>query len=96
MQFSYLDGVLACPTPAVLSVYEPGQGWWDETAHTQGDAVYGETGFYTVHVTAPDDLIPASGSEVDLVSNPDGTLTHTYVAALMRVSSWSAARPMFR
>ncbi|NLX10599.1 MAG: M1 family metallopeptidase [Chloroflexi bacterium] len=85
-QFSYLDGVLALPNAyPVLSVYEPGRGWWDETAHTQGDAVYSETGFYTVHVTAPDDLIlAASGSEVDLVSNPDGTLTHTYVAALMR------------
>jgi aminopeptidase N len=38
-----------------------------------------------VSVTAPPTLIlAASGSEVDLAVNPDGTLTHRYVAPLVR------------
>ena len=85
-QFSYLNGVLALPNayPA-LSVYEPGRGWWQVTDHPQGDAVYSETAFYQVRVTAPDKLIlAASGSEIDLIDNGDGTLTHHYVAPLMR------------
>lgn len=85
-QFSYLQGVLALPQAyPVLSVYEPGLGWWQEADHPQGDAVYSETAFYTVSVTAPDELIlVASGSEVDLVANGNRTLTHRYVAPLMR------------
>ncbi len=85
-QFSYLEGVLALPNAyPVLSVYEPGNGWWENVSHPQGDAVYSETAFYTVSVTAPSDLIlAASGSEVDLTDNGDGTLTHQYVAPLMR------------
>lgn len=85
-QFSYLDGILALPNAyPVLSVYEPGAGWWTITEQPQGDAVYSETAFYTVTLTAPDDLIiAASGSAVDLVTNGDGTLTHRYVAPLMR------------
>ncbi len=74
---AYLDGVLALPNAyPVLSVYEPGSGWWQVTDHPQGDAVYSETAFYAVSVTAPSDLIlAASGSEVDLSANDDGTLT---------------------
>lgn len=85
-QFSYLDGVLALPNAyPLLAVYEPGNGWWQVADHPQGDAVYSETAFYRVSVTAPDDLIlAASGSEVDLSDNGDGTLTHHYVAPLMR------------
>ncbi len=85
-QFSYIDGVLSLPNAyPVLSVYEPGLGWWQVTDHPQGDAVYSETAFYTVQVTAPADLIlVASGSEIDLAANADGTLTHVYVAPLMR------------
>jgi aminopeptidase N len=85
-QFSYVNGVLALPEAyPVLSVYEAGQGWWQVTAHPQGDIVFSETAFYSVSVTAPPALIlAASGSEVDLVANPDGTLTHRFVAPLMR------------
>ena len=86
VQFSDADGVLALPNAyPVLSVYEPGRGWWQITDHPQGDAVLSETAFFDVQVTAPHDLIlAASGSEVDLVANDDGTLTHCYVAPLMR------------
>jgi aminopeptidase N len=85
-QFSYLDGVLALPNAyPVLSVYEVDGGWWDVTDHPHGDAVYSETAFYTVTITAPDDLILAtSGSEIDMVANSDSTITHSYVAPLMR------------
>jgi len=85
-QFSYLEGVLALPNAyPVLSVFEPGQGWWQVTDHPQGDAVYSETAFYLVDITAPADLIlVASGSEIDMTTNGDGTLTHHYAAPLMR------------
>ncbi|HVO69901.1 MAG TPA: M1 family metallopeptidase [Aggregatilineaceae bacterium] len=85
-QFSYLDGVLALPNAyPVLSVYEPESGWWQVAEQPQGDAVFSETAFYSVAVTAPPRLILAvSGSEVEMVANRDGTLTHHYVAPLMR------------
>jgi aminopeptidase N len=85
-QFSYLDGVLALPDAyPVLSVYEPESGWWQVTDQPQGDAVFSETAFYTVAVTAPAKWILAvSGSEVEMMANQDGTLTHHYVAPLMR------------
>ncbi len=92
-QFGVLDGILALPNAyPVLSVYEPGKGWWHETDHPQGDAVFSETAFYDVHVTAPADLIlAASGSEIDLAVNDDGTLTHRFVAPLMRDFSLAAS-----
>ncbi|NDJ74929.1 MAG: M1 family metallopeptidase [Chloroflexi bacterium] len=85
-QFSYLGDVLALPNAyPVLSVYEPGAGWWQVTDHPQGDAVFSQTAFYTVDITAPEDLVVvASGVEVETVGNGDGTLTHVYVAPLMR------------
>ena len=85
-QFSYLEGVLALPQAyPVLSVFEPGSGWWQVTDHPQGDATFSETAFFTVRITAPANLIlAASGSLVDLVVNADGTLTHHYAAPLMR------------
>jgi aminopeptidase N len=84
--FSDLDDILALPNAyPVLSVYTPGEGWWQVTDHPQGDAVFSETAFYTVTLTAPENLIlVTSGSEIDLVRNGDGTLTHSYVAPLMR------------
>lgn len=85
-QFGYQDGVLSLPMAyPVLSVYQPGQGWWRETAHVQGDAVFSEAAFYRVRVTAPPQLIlAASGTAIDLRLNPDGTLTHHFAAPLMR------------
>ncbi len=85
-QFSYLDGILALPHAyPMLAVYRAGRGWWDETAHPQGDIVFSETAFYDVRVTAPADvLIAASGTPVSLDTNTGGTLTHHIVAPLMR------------
>jgi len=85
-QFSDIGGVLALPNAyAVLSVYEPGAGWWDVAAHPQGDAVYSETAFYEVSLSAPQGLIiAATGSEIAVSEGDAGTLVHHYVAPLMR------------
>jgi len=85
-QFSDLEGVLALPNAyPVLSVYEPGSGWWAVTEHAQGDAVYSETAFYNVTITAPADLtLVTSGSAVGRAAHDDGTLTQRFVAPLMR------------
>ncbi|MBN1202523.1 MAG: M1 family metallopeptidase [Anaerolineae bacterium] len=85
-QFAYLDGVITLPQAyPVLSVYQPGGGWWQATEHPQGDAIFSETAFYEVTVSAPADLIlAASGSEIGLSANDDGTLSHRYAAPLMR------------
>ncbi|HEX3049713.1 MAG TPA: M1 family metallopeptidase [Aggregatilineaceae bacterium] len=86
-QFSYVDGVLALPNAyPVLSVYEETSGgWWRVTEHPQGDAVYSETAFYQVTLTAPEKLVIASsGSEVEMVENGDGSTTHHLIAPLMR------------
>ncbi len=85
-QFSSIGGVLALPNAyAVLSVYEPGAGWWDVAAHPQGDAVYSETAFYEVSLSTPESLIiAATGSEISVSEGNAGTLVHHYVAPLMR------------
>jgi cyanate lyase len=85
-QFSDLDGILSLPDAyPLLAVYERGRGWWEVTDQPQGDVVFSETAFYTVSVTAPPSLIlAASGTEIDLAVNADGTLTHRFVAPLMR------------
>lgn len=93
-QFGYLDGVLALPNAyPMLAVYQPGEGWWQVTAHPQGDVVFSETAFFDVRVTAPPDLIfAATGTEIDLAANADGTLTHRYVAPLVRDFSLAGNR----
>lgn len=93
-QFGYLDGVLALPNAyPMLAVYQPGEGWWQVTAHPQGDVVFSETAFFDVRITAPADLIfAATGAEIDLVTNADGTLTHRYVAPLARDFSLAGSR----
>jgi hypothetical protein len=85
-QFSYVGDVLALPNAyPVLSVYETGAGWWQVTEHPQGDAVYSRTGFYAVTITAPpEQVIVASGSAITTTANADGSVTHHYVAPLVR------------
>lgn len=85
-QFSYLEDVLSLPHAyPMLAVYQPGAGWRTATDHPQGDIVFSETAFYRVSVTAPGNLIlAASGTAVNLIAHDDGTLTHHYVAPLMR------------
>ena len=84
--FSYIDGVLSLPNAyPVLSVYDPGTGWWDVTEHCQGDAVYSETAFYEVTLTAPEDLvIITSGTEIASSAGAGGMVTRQIVAPLVR------------
>ena len=86
-QFSYLDGVLAAPNFfPLLSVYEADEGgWWRETAHPRGDAVYSETADFDVTLTVPADLVVAtSGVTVDELPGEEGTVQYRIVAPLMR------------
>ena len=85
-QLSYLRGVVAAANFfPLLSVYQPGEGWWRETAHPQGDAVFSETAFFEVWLTAPADLIVAtSGVILAEAAGDDGTVTYAIVAPLMR------------
>lgn len=92
-QFSYSNGVLATPNffPQ-LSVYETGAGWWEYAVQPQGDAVYSETSFFDVQVTAASDVVVVtSGSRVDDTTNADGSRTVRYMAPLMRDFSLMAS-----
>ncbi len=84
-QFSYLNGALALPNfYPMLSVYGD-DGWWRNTAHPQGDAVYSETAFFDVSLRVPGDLVViTSGDRIESYLNADGTRTHHYIAPLMR------------
>ena len=85
--FSYLNGALALPNFfPLLSVYDIGSGWWQNTAHPTGDAVYSETGFFDVTLTVPLEWITiTSGTRIDSTENEDAeTRTSHYVAPLMR------------
>jgi aminopeptidase N len=85
--FSYLNGALALPNFfPLLSVYESDSGWWQTTAQPTGDAVYSETAFFDVTLTAPLEWITiTSGARIDSVENEDAqTRTSHYVAPLMR------------
>lgn len=92
-QFSYLNGALALPNFfPLLSVYDE-DGWWQTTAHPQGDVVYSETAFFDVRLTAPAELVViTSGDRLESYRNADGTRTHHYVAPLMRDFAVMAAR----
>jgi hypothetical protein len=84
--YSYLETELTLPSALpLLSVYEPGLGWWRGTDHVQGDAVYSSTGHFDVTLRAPDYLkLITSGVEVDRQANNDGTISYRYAAPLMR------------
>ncbi|NDJ86387.1 MAG: M1 family metallopeptidase [Chloroflexi bacterium] len=85
-QYSYINGTLAVPNFfPLLSVYEPGSGWWQVTDHPQGDAVFSETAFFDVTLTAPAELVViTSGSLIASQNNDDNTRTHRFVGALIR------------
>jgi aminopeptidase N len=86
-QFSYLEDVLAAPNFfPLLSVYEADEGgWWRETAHPQGDAVYSESAYFYVTLTAPDDLVIAtSGVTLSEMRGDGATRQYDIVAPLMR------------
>jgi len=92
-QLGYYDGVLALANAyPLIPVYddegagpELAEGWNIEIASTYGDAVYSETSFYTVHITAPAEMaLFASGTCTPPTLNPDGSATWSCATGPMR------------
>ncbi|MBN1963404.1 MAG: M1 family metallopeptidase [Anaerolineae bacterium] len=84
-QFAYVDGIVAAPNfYPVLSVYQSGAGWWRETGHPQGDAVFSETAFFDVLLTAPADLLIATSGVALSRTEESGLAVYDIVAPLMR------------
>lgn len=71
----------------LLAVYDGGA--WHEEVTAFPDRVYAESSFYTVTLTAPNDMVVAtSGSEVARHDNGNSTTTYSYRAGPVR--EWSA------
>jgi len=84
-QLGYYDEVLALANAYPLIPVYDDEGWNIELPPTYGDAVYSETSFYTVRITAPADvMLIASGTCAVPASNPDGSATWTCVTGPMR------------
>ena len=84
-QLGYYDGVLALANAYPLVPVYDDEGWNIELAPTYGDAIYSETAFYTMRVTAPAGMtLAASGTCTAPDPNPDGSATWTCVTGPMR------------
>ena len=83
--YDYTRGVLKLANWFPLLAAYDEEGWHLDPIYPWGDAVYSETALFEVWITAPEDqVVVASGTELDRVSNPDGTVTHHYVSGPMR------------
>lgn len=91
-QFSYLETELALASfLPLLSVYASETGWWRETQHPRGDAVYSQTANFDVTLSAPSYLkVIASGSLVEETIG-EATNIYRYAAPLMRDFSLMAS-----
>jgi hypothetical protein len=95
-QLGYYDGILALANAyPLVPVYDDADadhnavgrhpGWNVEVAPPYGDAIYSETAFYTVRVTAPADMtLIASGNCTASASGSDGDKTWACVTGPMR------------
>ncbi len=85
-QLSYWQGVVAAANFfPLLSVYQPESGWWVAADHVEGDAVFSETAFFDVRLTAPEDLhIASSGLILERTRDDQGAVTTAITAPLMR------------
>jgi len=84
-QLGYYDEVLALANAYPLIPVYDDEGWNVEVASPYGDAVYSDSAFYTVRVTAPADLaLAASGTCTTSTSNPDGSVAWTCVTGPVR------------
>jgi len=84
-QLGYYDQVLALANAYPLIPVYDDEGWNVEVASPYGDAVYSDSAFYTVRVTAPADLeLAASGTCTAPTANPDGSATWTCVTGPVR------------
>jgi len=84
-QLGYYDEVLALANGYPLVPVYDDEGWNVEMASTYGDAVYSETAFYTVRITAPaDTTLIASGVCDTLTSAADDLVTWDCFTGPMR------------
>jgi len=84
-QLGYYDRILALANAYPLIPVYDDEGWNVELASTYGDAVYSETSFHTVRVTAPAEMtIIASGTCTTPTLNSDASATWTCVTGPMR------------
>ncbi len=86
--FGYQNNVFSGPEwYPVLSVYEEGEGWWQERPSPAGDAVYSETGLYEILLTVPESfIVAASGTTLATFPTGDDLTTHHIVSGPMRDS----------
>ena len=84
-QLGYYDGVLALANAYPLIPAYDDQGWNVELSPPYGDAIYSDTAFYTVRITAPATMtLAASGTCTAPIHNRAGSATWTCVAGPMR------------
>jgi hypothetical protein len=94
--YDYSGGVLKLANWfPILAAYDEA-GWHLDPFYNWGDAVYSETANFEVSITAPaEQVVVASGTELEQTPNGDGTVTHHYTAELMR-DFFVAMSPSFR
>ena len=85
-QYIYQHDTLALPNFfPLLSIYDENEGWWQNTTHSQGDAVFSETSFFDMTITAPTDwVLITTGVSVNSHLNANQTRTTRYLAGLVR------------
>jgi aminopeptidase N len=83
--YDYSGGVLKLANWfPILAAYDT-QGWHLDPAYSWGDAVYGETALFEVWITAPlEQIVVASGTDLDQAASVDGRVTHHYVGGPLR------------
>ncbi len=86
-QYIYIHDTLALANFfPLLSVYDDqSQTWWQNTEHPFGDAVFSETSFFDLNITAPANwTLITSGTNIHSYLNANQTRTTRYLAGLVR------------
>jgi aminopeptidase N len=91
--FGYEEGVMSLGYwYPILAVYDD-EGWNLDQHTTLGEVFYSDVGFYTVRITAPEDVvIAATGVEVSRVLHRPPRMTVTYVSQATRDFSLALSR----
>ena len=68
----------------ILAAYDE-DGWHLDPFYSWGDAVYSETALFEVRITAPaEQMVVATGTELEAVPQEGGRVTHHYVSGPVR------------
>lgn len=94
--YDYSGGVLKLANWfPILAAYDA-QGWHLDPFYNWGDAVYSETANFEAWITAPaEQIVVATGTELEQTVNAGGTITHHYLADLVR-DFFVAMSPYFK